>query len=164
MNGSIVICDDDKVVSTINRSFFQSSVEESKSLYKNEFRHGGRKLSAFIQRPETGMDARRRLKTMMHISFSGKPGLHHTKYCMCDVCVTCLTSFLSLLGEQEQNRKEKYPSRSEETSCDQCTWPCIFFYFSCEYKNRENRNCKIFKEYEAGSERGYSFQSSTWKN
>ena len=79
---------------------------------------------------------------------------------MCDVCVTCLTSFLSLLGEQEQNRKEKYPSRSEETSCDQCTWPCIFFNFSCEYKNRENRNCKIFKEYEAGSERGYSFQSA----
>ena len=26
---------------------------------------------------------------------------------MCDLCVTYLTSFLSLLGEQEQNRKEK---------------------------------------------------------
>lgn len=33
---------------------------------------GGMELSAFIQRPETGMDARRRLKTMMHISFSQK--------------------------------------------------------------------------------------------
>ena len=26
---------------------------------------------------------------------------------MCELCVTYLTSFLSLLGEQEQNRKEK---------------------------------------------------------
>ena len=72
MNGSIVICDDDKVVSTNKQELLSSSVEESKSLYKNEFKAGGMKLSAFIQRPETGMDARRRLKTMMHISFSRK--------------------------------------------------------------------------------------------
>ena len=72
MNGSIVICDDDKVVSTNKQELLSSSAEESKSLYKNEFKAGGMKLSAFIQRPETGMDARRRLKTMMHISFSRK--------------------------------------------------------------------------------------------
>ena len=118
-------------------------------------------MSAFIQRTETGMDARRRLKTMMHISFSRKAQVYITRNIVCVIYVLlALASFLSLSGEQEQNRKEKYPSGSEETSCDQCTWPCIFFNFSCEYKNRGNRNCKIFKEYEAGSERGYSFQST----
>ncbi len=62
----------DQVVSTNKQELLSSSVEESKPLYKNEFKAGGMKLSAFIQRPETGMDARRRLKTMMHISFSRK--------------------------------------------------------------------------------------------
>ena len=72
MNGSIVICDDDKVVSTNKQELLSSSVEESKSLYKNEFKAGGNGIVCFIQRTETGMDARRKSKTMMHISFSRK--------------------------------------------------------------------------------------------
>ena len=62
---------------------------------------------------------------------------------------------------QEQNRKEKYPSGPEKTSGDQCTGSCIFLYFSCESKNRGNRNPEIFRKYEAGSERGYTFQSAS---
>ena len=80
---------------------------------------------------------------------------------MCDLCAACTASFLTLPGEQEQNRKEKHPSGSEKTSGDQCTGACIFLYFSCESKNRGDRNRKIFRKYEAGSERGYIFQSAS---
>lgn len=71
---------------------------------------------------------------------------------LCNLCAACTASFFSLSSEQKQNRKKKYPSGSEETSSDQCTGSCIFLYFSCEFKNRGNRSCKIFKLYEAGSE------------
>ena len=79
---------------------------------------------------------------------------------MYDLCAACTASFFTLLGEQEQNRKEKYPSGSEKTSRDRCTWSCIFLDFSCEYKDRGNRDRKSFKEHEAGPERGYAFQST----
>ena len=65
------------------------------------------------------------------------------------------------LVSQEQNRKEKYPSGPEKTSGDQCTGACICLYFSCESKNRGNRNPEIFRKYEAGSEWGYAFQSAS---
>lgn len=50
--------------------------------------------------------------------FPGKSGVHHTKYYMCDLCAACAASFLTLPSEQEQNRKEKYPSGPEKTSGD----------------------------------------------
>ena len=97
-----------------------------------------------------------------YIFFPGKPGLHHTKYCMCDLCVTYLTSFLSLLGEQEQNRKEKRSILQDQKRLRVIN--ALGHAYSSislvNIKNRENRNCKIFKEYEAGSEREYSFQSA----
>ena len=40
MNGSVVICDADEVVSTNTQELVSHSVEESKALYKNEFKAG----------------------------------------------------------------------------------------------------------------------------
>ena len=40
MNGSIVICDEDKIVSTNKQDLTAHSIEDSKSLYENEFKSG----------------------------------------------------------------------------------------------------------------------------
>ena len=40
MNGSIVICDEDKIVSTNKQDLAAHSIEDSKSLYENEFKAG----------------------------------------------------------------------------------------------------------------------------
>lgn len=40
MNGSIVICDEDKIVSTNKQDLTAHSIEDSKSLYENEFKAG----------------------------------------------------------------------------------------------------------------------------
>ena len=146
MNGSVVICDEDKVVSTNKQELTARSIEESKALYKNEFKADGKWNcpSSFKERKlvwASGKDKRLRCIYL----FPGKSGVHYTKYCMCDLCAACTASFLTLSGEQEQNRKEKHPSGSEETSRDQCTGACIYLYFSCEFKNRGNRNHKIFR-------------------
>ena len=91
--------------------------------------------------------------------FPGSSGVPYTNYCMCNLCAACAASFLTFLCEQEQNRKKKHSSGSKETLRDQCTGACIYLDISCEFKNRGNRNYKSFREYEAGSERGYPFQS-----
>ena len=41
MNGSVVICDEDKIVSTNKQELISCSLEESRVLYKNEFKAGG---------------------------------------------------------------------------------------------------------------------------
>ena len=159
MNGSIVICDDDKVVSTNKQELLSSSVEESKSLYKNEFKAGGNGIVCLHSKAGNWYGRKEKIKDYDAYIFFPESQVYITRNIVCVIYVLLALLLFSLYWVS-RNRKEKYPSRSEETSCDQCTWPCIFFYFSCEYKNRENRNCKIFKEYEAGSERGYSFQST----
>ena len=41
MNGSVVICDEDKVVSANKKELIARSIEDSKSLYENEFKKDG---------------------------------------------------------------------------------------------------------------------------
>ena len=161
MNGSVVICDDDKVVSTNRQELTARSIEEAKSQYKNKFEADENGIVHL--RSETGnwFGRREKIKDYDAYIFFRKSGVHHTKYYMCDLCAACTASFLTLSGEQEQNRKEKYPSGPEKTSGDQCTGACICLYFSCESKNRGNRNPEIFRKYEAGSEWGYAFQSAS---
>ena len=126
MNGSVVICDDDKVVSTNRQELTARSIEEAKSQYKNKFEVDENGIVHL--RSETGNWFGRREKIKdydAYIFFPGKSGVHHTKYYMCDLCAACTAPFLTLSGEQEQNRKEKYPSGPEKTSGDQCTGACI---------------------------------------
>ena len=99
MNGSIVICDDDKVVSTNKQELLSSSVEESKSLYKNEFKAGGNGIVCLHSKAGNWYGRKEKIKDYdAYIFFPEKPGLHHTKYCMCDVCVTCLNFFSLFIG------------------------------------------------------------------
>ena len=149
----------DQVVSTNKQELLSSSVEESKSLYKNEFKVGGNGIVCLYSKAGNWYGREEKIKDYDAYIFFPESQVYITRNIVCVIYVLLALLLFSLYWVS-RNRKEKYPSRSEETSCDQCTWPCIFFYFSCEYKNRENRNCKIFKEYETGSERGYSFQSA----
>ena len=136
MNGSVVICDDDKVVSTNRQELTARSIEEAKSQYKNKFEVDENGIVHL--RSETGNWFGRREKIKDYDAYIFFPE-----------------------SQVEQNRKEKYPSGPEKTSGDQCTGACICLYFSCESKNRGNRNPEIFRKYEARSERGYAFQSAS---
>mgnify|MGYP000326244855 FL=1 len=72
MNGSVVICDDDKVVSTNRQELTARSIEEAKSQYKNKFEADENGIVHLRSETGTGSDVGRRSKTTMHISFSRK--------------------------------------------------------------------------------------------
>ena len=94
-------------------------------------------LSAFVQRPETGMASGKDKGLRCIYLFPGSSGVPYTNYCMCNLCAACAASFLTFLCEQEQNRKKKHSSGSKETLRDQCTGACIYLDISCEFKTEE---------------------------
>lgn len=154
MNGSIVICDEDKIVSTNKQDLTAHSIEDSKSLYENEFKSGVNGIVRLHSKNGNWYGRQEKIKDYDAYIFFPEVQVYITRNIVCVIYVLlALLLFFSLSSEQKQNRKKKYPSGSEETSSDQCTGSCIFLYFSCEFKNRGNRSRKIFKLYEAGSER-----------
>ena len=75
---------------------------------------------------------------------------------MCDVCVTCLTSFRSLLGEQEQNRKEKYPQDQKRLRVINALGHAYSSISLVNLKTEEIEIVKSSKDIEAGSARGHT--------
>ena len=160
MNGSVVICDDDKVVSTNRQELTARSIEEAKSQYKNKFEADENGIVHL--RSETGnwFGRREKIKDYDAYIFFPESQVYITRNIICVIYVL-LALLLFLLYRVNRSRTEKYPSGPEKTSGDQCTGACICLYLSCESKNRGNRNPEIFRKYEARSERGYAFQSAS---
>ena len=137
------------------------SIEEAKSQYKNKFEADENGIVHL--RSETGnwFGRREKIKDYDAYIFFPESQVYITRNIICVIYVL-LALLLFLLYRVSRSRTEKRSILQDQkrTSGDQCTGACIFLYLSCESKNRGNRNPEIFREYEAGSERGYAFQSA----
>ena len=143
MNGSVVICDDNKVVSTNKQELTSRSIEAAKSLYKNQFKADVNRIVRLHSKNGIWYGRQKKIKDYDAYIFFPKYQVYITRNTvMCDLCAACTTSFFTYRVSRSRTEKKKHSAGSEETSRDQCTWSCIFLYFSCEYKNRGNRNRK----------------------
>ena len=106
MNGSIVICDDDKVVSTNKQELLSSSVEESKSLYKNEFKAGGNEIVCLHSKAGNWYGRKEKIKDYDAYIFFPESQVYITRNIVCVIYVL-LTLLLFSLYWVSRNRTEK---------------------------------------------------------
>ncbi len=112
MNGSVVICDDNKVVSTNKQELTSRSIEAAKSLYKNQFKADVNRIVRLHSKNRIWYGRQEKIKGLRCIYlFPEVSGVHHTEYGMYDLCAACTASFFTLPGEQEQNRKREVSFR-----------------------------------------------------
>ena len=106
MNGSVVICDTDEVVSTNTPELVSHSVEESKALYKNEFKAG--ENGVVCLRSKTGNWYGRREKIKDYDAYIFFPAAHVylTRNIVCVIYVL-LALLLFLLYCVSRSRTEK---------------------------------------------------------
>ena len=106
MNGSIVICDDDKVVSTNKQELLSSSVEESKSLYKNEFKAGGDGIVCLHSKAGNWYGRKEKIKDYDAYIFFPESQVYITRNIVC-VMYVLLALLLFALYWVSRNRTEK---------------------------------------------------------
>ena len=106
MNGSIVICDDDKVVSTNKQELLSSSVEESKSLYKNEFKAGGNGIVCLHSKDGNWYGRKEKIKDYDAYIFFPESQVYITRNIVC-VMYVLLALLLFSLYWVSRNRTEK---------------------------------------------------------
>ena len=106
MNGSIVICDDDKVVSTNKQELLSSSVEESKSLYKNEFKAGGNEIVCLHSKAGNWYGRKEKIKDYDAYIFFPESQVYITRNIVC-VMYVLLALLLFSLYWVSRNRTEK---------------------------------------------------------
>ena len=106
MNGSVVICDDDKVVSTNRQELTARSIEEAKSQYKNKFEVDENGIVHL--RSETGNWFGRREKTKDYDAYIFFPEsqVYITRNIICVIYVL-LALLLFLLYRVSRSRTEK---------------------------------------------------------
>ena len=106
MNGSIVICDDDKVVSTNKQELLSSSVEESKSLYKNEFKAGGNGIVCLHSKDGNWYGRKEKIKDYDAYIFFPESQVYITRNIVCVIYVLLALLLFSLYWVS-RNRTEK---------------------------------------------------------
>ena len=106
MNGSIVICDDDKVVSTNEQELLLRSIEESKSLYKNEFKAGGNGIVRLHSKTGNWYGRKEKIKDYDAYIFFPENQVYITRNIICVIYVL-LTSLLFSLYWVSRSRTEK---------------------------------------------------------
>lgn len=106
MNGSVVICDDDKVVSTNRQELTARSIEEAKSQYKNKFEADENGIVHL--RSETGnwFGRREKIKDYDAYIFFPESQVYITRNIICVIYVL-LALLLFLLYRVNRNRTEK---------------------------------------------------------
>ncbi len=106
MNGSVVICDDDKVVSTNRQELTARSIEEAKSQYKNKFEADENGIVHL--RSETGnwFGRREKIKDYDAYIFFPESQVYITRNIICVIYVL-LTLLLFLLYRVSRSRTEK---------------------------------------------------------
>ena len=106
MNGSVVICDDDKVVSTNRQELTARSIEEAKSQYKNKFEADENGIVHL--RSETGnwFGRREKIKDYDAYIFFPESQVYITRNIICVIYVL-LALLLFLLHRMSRSRTEK---------------------------------------------------------
>ena len=106
MNGSVVICDDDKVVSTNRQELTARSIEEAKSQYKNKFEADENGIVHL--RSETGnwFGRREKIKDYDAYIFFPESQVYITRNIICVIYVL-LALLLFLLYRVNRSRTEK---------------------------------------------------------
>ena len=118
MNGSIVICDDDKVVSTNKQELLSSSVEESKSLYKNEFKAGGNGIVCLHSKDGNWYGRKEKIKDYDAYIFFPESQVYITRNIVCVIYVLLALLLFSLYWVSRNRTEEVSFKIGEETSCD----------------------------------------------
>ena len=106
MNGSVVICDTDEVVSTNTQELVSYSVEESKALYKNEFKAGENGVVRLRSKTGTWYGRREKIKDYDAYIFFPAAQVYLTRTIVCVIYVL-LALLLFLLSCVSRSRTEK---------------------------------------------------------
>ena len=106
MNGSVVICDTDEVVSTNTPELVSHSVEESKALYKNEFKAGENGVVCLRSKTGNWYGRREKIKDYDAYIFFPAAQVYLTRTIVCVIYVL-LALLLFLLSCVSRSRTEK---------------------------------------------------------
>ena len=106
MNGCVVICDANKVVSTNQQELTSQSVEEAKSLYKNEFKTGRNGIVYLHSKHGKWYGRQEKIKDYDAYIFFPKHQVYITRNIVCVIYVL-LALLLFLLYRVSRNRTEK---------------------------------------------------------
>ena len=106
MNGSVVICDTDEVVSTNTQELVSHSVEESKALYKNEFKAGKNGVVRLRSKTGNWYGRREKIKDYDAYIFFPAAQVYLTRTIVCVIYVL-LALLLFLLYCVSRSRTEK---------------------------------------------------------
>ena len=106
MNGSVVICDDNKVVSTNKQELAAQSVEDSKSLYENEFKAGGHGIVRLHSKTGNWYGRQEKIKDYDAYIFFPERQVHITRNIICLIYVL-LALLLFLLYRVSRSRTER---------------------------------------------------------
>ena len=106
MNGSVVICDTDEVVSTNKQELVSHSVEESKALYKNEFKAGENGVVCLRSKTANWYGRREKIKDYDAYIFFPAAQVYLTRTIVCVIYVL-LALLLFLLSCVSRSRTEK---------------------------------------------------------
>ena len=106
MNGSVVICDTDEVVSTNTPELVSHSVEESKALYKNEFKAGENGVVRLRSKTGNWYGRREKIKDYDAYIFFPAAQVYLTRTIVCVIYVL-LALLLFLLSCVSRSRTEK---------------------------------------------------------
>ena len=106
MNGCVVICDANKVVSTNQQELTSQSVEEAKSLYKNEFKTGRNGIVYLHSKSGKWYGRQEKIKDYDAYIFFPRHQVYITRNIVCVIYVL-LALLLFLLYRVSRNKTEK---------------------------------------------------------
>ena len=106
MNGSVVICDDDKVVSTNRQELIARSIEEAKSRYKNKFKSDENGIVHLHSESGNWSGRQEKIKDYDAYIFFPESQVYITRNIICVIYVL-LTLLLFLLYRVSRSRTEK---------------------------------------------------------
>ena len=106
MNGSVVICDEDKVVSANKKDLAARSIEDSKSLYENEFKTGGNGIVRLHSKNGNWYGRQEKIKDYDAYIFFPENHVYITRNIVCVIYVLLALLLFSLYGVS-RSRTEK---------------------------------------------------------
>ena len=106
MNGSVVICDDNKVVSTNEQELTSRSIEAAKGLYQNQFKAGGNRIVCLHSKNGTWYGRQERIKDYDAYIFFPEHQVYITRNTVC-VIYLLLALLLFSLYRVSRSRAEK---------------------------------------------------------
>ena len=143
MNGCVVICDANKVVSTNQQELTSQSVEEAKSLYKNEFKTGRNGIVYLHSKSGKWYGRQEKIKDYDAYIFFPRHQVYITRNIVCVIYVL-LALLLFLLYRVSRNRTEKRSILQDQKRLRMIN-ALGHAYFSISLVNIETENIEIIK-------------------